>query len=116
MAKYPGVIRNPVNRVAVESQFSKNIDGFMFDGADGSQIIFWSYTGPGSVSVHTHEYDEYLIVIEGQYTLIIDGKKIPVKAGQEYLIEKGVAHGGEALTGTRTIDVFGGKRAKRGKT
>lgn len=45
--------------------------------------------------------------------MIIDGKKIPVRAGEEYLVKKGIKHGGEAIKGTRTIHCFGGKRAKR---
>jgi quercetin dioxygenase-like cupin family protein len=113
MKDFPEFLNNPVNEVAAASQFSKDIAGYVFDGADGSQVIFWTYRGVGQVANHAHEYDEYLLVIEGQYTLIIDGKRIPVNAGEEYLIKRGVLHGGDALAGTRTIDVFGGKRAKR---
>jgi hypothetical protein len=54
-----------------------------------------------------------MVVVQGQYTLIIDGKRIPLQTGQEYLINKGVSHGGEAVAGTRVIDSFGGKRVKR---
>jgi quercetin dioxygenase-like cupin family protein len=113
MGNFPEFIKNPTNRVSAASLFSKAIEGYLFDGADGSQVIFWTYSGPGQVPTHTHEYDEYLLVIEGQYTLILGEKRIPLNAGQEYLIKKGVPHGGEAVVGTRTIDVFGGKRAKR---
>ena len=113
MKEYPEFTKNPVNRVAATSKFSKNIDGYIFDGADGSQAIFWTYLGAGQVATHTHEYDEYLVVVEGQYTLIIGDQRSPLKAGQDYLIKKGIPHGGEAIIGTRTIDVFGGKRAKR---
>jgi len=48
-----------------------------------------------------------------RYTLLIDGRRIPVKAGEEFLIPRGVLHGGEVLAGTRTIHVFGGHRADR---
>jgi quercetin dioxygenase-like cupin family protein len=113
MNDFPDFIKNPVNRVTTASLFSKSIEGYIFDGADGSQAILWTYLGKGKVPTHTHEYDEYLLVVEGQYTLIIDEKRIPVNAGQEYLIKNGVAHGGDSIAGTRTIDVFGGKRAKR---
>jgi quercetin dioxygenase-like cupin family protein len=113
MKNFPEFIKNPVNKVAAMSTFSKNIEGYMFEGVDGSQAIFWTYIGDGQVATHTHEYDEYLVVIDGQYTLIIDGKRIRLRVGHEYLIKKGVPHSGEALQGTRTIDVFGGKRAKR---
>ena len=46
------------------------------------------------------------------YTLLLDGKRIPVKAREEYLIP-GMRHGGEVVAGTRTIHVFGGHRVDR---
>jgi len=52
-------------------------------------------------------------VVQGSYTLIINGERIPVKAGEEHLIPRGVAHGGEVLAGTRTIHAFGSHRADR---
>ena len=64
-------------------------------------------------AVHAHDYDEYMIVIQGRYTLIINGERIPVKAGQEYFIPSGVPHSGEVLAGIRTIHAFGGHRADR---
>lgn len=63
----------------------------MFDGADESQMAFWTCT----------------------HTLLIAGKRILIKAGDEYLIARGVHHGGEVMAGTRTIHVFGGHRADR---
>jgi len=52
-------------------------------------------------------------VVQGCYTLVIHGERIPVSAGEEYFIPSGVPHGGEALAGTRTIHAFGGHRAER---
>ena len=52
----------------------------MFDGADGSQMAFWTCC------------------------------EAAVSAAQ---IPRGVLHGGEVLTGTRTIHAFGGHRADR---
>jgi quercetin dioxygenase-like cupin family protein len=54
-----------------------------------------------------------MIVVQGCYTLIISGERIPVSAGEEYFIPRGVPHGGEVLAGTRTIHAFGGHRADR---
>jgi hypothetical protein len=45
--------------------------------------------------------------------LIIAGERIPLTAGKEYFIPRGVSHGGEVLAGTRTIHAFGGHRADR---
>jgi quercetin dioxygenase-like cupin family protein len=89
------------------------VEGYLFDGADGSQMAFWTCGESATSAGHTHAYDEYMLVVEGCYTLIIDGKGIAVKAGEEYLIPGGVAHSGEVLAGTRTIHAFGGHRADR---
>jgi nitroreductase len=62
---------------------------------------------------HEHDFDEYFVVIQGEYTLGIDGKKIPLTAGQEYFIQKKKPHDGRFIAGTRTIHAFGGKRADR---
>ena len=44
-----------------------------------------------------------MMVVQGCYTLIIGGQRIPIRAGEEYFIPKGLWHGGEPLAGTRTI-------------
>ncbi len=49
---------------------------------------------------HAHDYDEYMIVVQGSYTLIINGEPLPLEAGEEYLIPRGVLHSGEVLAGT----------------
>ncbi|OGO07834.1 MAG: cupin [Chloroflexi bacterium RBG_13_57_8] len=113
MKKFPEFLKNPANKISSASQYTRNIEGYVYDGADGSQVCFWTVQESGPSVEHVHDYDEYMLVVQGQYTLIIGGKRIPLKAGQEYLIKKGIRHGGEAIAGTRSIDVFGGKRAKR---
>jgi quercetin dioxygenase-like cupin family protein len=113
MNDFPDFMRNPANKIASASQYTQDIEGYVFDGADGSQMCFWTVHKGGPSAEHTHEYDEYMLVVQGQYTLIMGGKRIPVGPGQEYLIKKGISHGGESITGTRTIHAFGGKRAKR---
>jgi mannose-6-phosphate isomerase-like protein (cupin superfamily) len=87
----------------------------VFDGADGSQMAFWTCRESAASTPHAHDYDEYFIVVQGCYTLIIDGERIPVRAGEEYFIQKGTWHGGETVAGTRTIHCFGGQRAERVK-
>ena len=112
MDRFPDFMKNPINAIDSASQ-SKGIEGWVFDGADGSQMAFWECPLPGVSAEHSHSYDEYMLVVQGLYTLIIDGKKIPVEAGQEYLIPAGRAHSGEWPAATRTIHAFGGKRALR---
>lgn len=76
-------------------------------------MAFWTCSETARSVSHVHDYDEYMVVVEGCYTLIIDGKRVPLNRGDEFLIPRGVEHGGEVLTGTRTIHAFGGHRAER---
>ena len=113
MDSFPEFMRNPANRIAASEQATPGVEGYVFDGADGSQMAFWTCHEDAVSAAHTHEYDEYFTVVHGCYTLIVEGRRIPVKAGEEYFIPRGVLHGGEVVAGTRTIHAFGGQRAKR---
>jgi hypothetical protein len=59
------------------------------------------------------KYDEYIVVIQEVYTLIIDGKRISLNSGEEYFIPENTVPTGESTQDTRTIHAFGEKRAKR---
>jgi len=110
---FPDFMKNPANKIATSSQATPGVEGYVFDGADGSQMAFWTCRESAVSAPHVHDYDEYFVVVQGCYTLIIDGKRIPIGAGEEYFIAKGTWHGGEPIAGTRTIHAFGGRRAER---
>jgi quercetin dioxygenase-like cupin family protein len=112
MQDFPQFMKNPVNAIAAGAQ-SRGVQGFVYDGLDGSQMAFWTCSEGGHSAEHVHDYDEYMLVVQGSYTLIVDGRRIPVTAGQEYHLPKGLPHAGEFEAGTRTIHAFGGKRAAR---
>jgi len=97
-------MRKPINAV-VSHQRS--------DGADGSQVLVFQCATNGISKKHVHDFDEYFVVIQGEYTLGIEGKTIKLTSGQEYFIPKGIPHAGSFLAGTRTINAFGDKRAER---
>lgn len=113
MSDFPAFMKNPANRIARSNQATPGVDGFVFDGADGSQMAFWTCSQTAPSAPHVHDFDEYMLVVEGRYTLIIDGQRITLQRGDEYVIARGVEHAGEVLAGTRTIHWFGGKRADR---
>jgi len=113
MPDFPAFMKHPANRIATTSQATPGVEGYVFDGANGSQMAFWTCRNNAASAPHAHDFDEYMLVVEGCYTLIIDGQRIPVRAGEEYVIPHGVSHGGEVVAGTRTIHVFGGHRASR---
>jgi quercetin dioxygenase-like cupin family protein len=113
MNDFPEFMKAPRNKIATSSQYTKGIEGYVFDGADGSQMAFWTCAAGGTSKEHVHDFDEYMVVIQGKYTLMIGGRKIPLNGGDEYFIRRGLAHAGEYIAGTRTIHAFGGKRAQR---
>jgi quercetin dioxygenase-like cupin family protein len=113
MDEFPEFMKDRANLIAKSDQATPGVEGFVFDGGNGSQMALWSCRETAASSSHVHDYDEYMLVVQGCYTLIINGERIPVKAGEEYLIPRGVAHSGEVLAGTRTIHAFGGHRADR---
>jgi mannose-6-phosphate isomerase-like protein (cupin superfamily) len=76
-------------------------------------MAFWTCSETATSVEHIHDYDEYMVVVQGCYTLVIYGERIAVKAAEEYLIPCGVMHSGEGAAGTRTIHAFGGHRANR---
>lgn len=113
MNEFPGFMKNRLNMVDPSSQFTRGIEGFVYDGIDGSQMAFWTYEEDASSKEHEHACDEYILVVQGQYNLFIDGRIVSLRAGDEYHIPKNTMHGGEAVAGTRAIYAFGGHRAKR---
>ncbi len=114
MDDFPDFMKHPANRVATSNQATPGVEGYVFDGVDGSQMAFWTCRETAASAAHVHDYDEYMLVVQGRYTLIIDGARIDLRAGQEYFIPRGVPHSGEVVAGTRTVHAFGGHRADRG--
>ncbi len=108
-------MKNPLNKVDSSSQYTPGIEGYVFDGIDKSQMAFWTYNQKAKSEPHSHDYDEYIVVVQGQYTVIIENKTVILNPGDEYLIPKGILHGGHAEKDTRAIYAFGGIRVEREK-
>jgi quercetin dioxygenase-like cupin family protein len=113
MNDFPDFMKNPANRIARTNQATPDVEGYVFDGANGGQMAFWTCHQTASSAAHVHDFDEYVVVVEGCFTLIIEDERIPIFAGMEYFIPRGTPHAGEVVAGTRTIHAFGGHRAER---
>ncbi len=110
MKRFPEFMKNPVNRVPSDQQNTEDIEGYYFEGVDGSQVAFWECHADKTSKPHVHGFDEYMICVSGEYTAFLDGKKIILTPGDELFIPKGTEQWGDCKKGTRTIHVFGGKR------
>ena len=113
LAAFPDFARSPANRIAAASQFTEDVEGYVFDGADGSQVALWTAHADRVSSEHAHDFDEYVLVIEGHCTLVLGERRIALPAGAEFVVPKGTRQSMEVTAGTRTMHVFGGKRARR---
>lgn len=110
MNDFPEFMKTNGNAISANQQ-SKGAEGWVYTGNDGKQMAYWKCLADGTSEEHVHDFDEYFLVVQGVYTVIIDSKRISIEAGQEYFISKGTAHAGEFVAGTRTIHCFGGQRA-----
>jgi mannose-6-phosphate isomerase-like protein (cupin superfamily) len=113
MNDFPAFMKNPLNRIASASQYTDDIEGYVFDGADGSQVAFWTCAHDRVSALHCHEFDEYLLLIQGNCTVTMGETSVELRPGDELLVPKGTLQSVSCSAGTRTMHVFGGKRALR---
>lgn len=113
MEDFPKFMKAAANRIATKSQATPGVEGYVFDGADGSQAAFWTCHETAAAAPHVHEFDEYLVVIQGLYTIVFGDRRVSLRTGEEHVIPRGTPHGGETTSGTRVISVFGGRRVER---
>lgn len=113
MHEFPKFMKGAANRIASAAQHTAGVEGYIFDGLDGTQVAFWECRSDAKTEEHIHEFDEYFVVVEGCYVISMDGKELHVGAGQECVIRRGTRISGRVTAGTRTIHMFGGHRADR---
>lgn len=114
MDNFPAFMRNPLNRVDPSQEYSGvELEGYIFDGIEGSQMIAWLYPEEAESNYHTHDFDEYFVVVQGRFSGDIGGRAITLERGDECLIEAGTPHNGKYSAGSRCIFAFSKHRADR---
>ncbi|MBP7401223.1 MAG: cupin domain-containing protein [Clostridia bacterium] len=112
MEDFPDFMRRSANRIPTEEQNTPDIDGYVYTAADGSQMAFWTCRADRTSAVHVHPFDEYMTVVAGRYTVLLDGVEHVLGPGDELFIPAGTPQGGSCTAGTRTIHAFGGRRVR----
>jgi len=88
----------------------------MFEGRDGSQVIFWECDIQLESPPDKHPFDEYGLVVEGigRETRETNGKRQTkeLRRGDESLIPAETVHSAVDGPNYRAIDVFGAPRCK----
>jgi hypothetical protein len=65
MDDFPEFMKHPANRIAIAASATPGVEGYVFDGTDGSQMAFWTCRETASSAGHEHEFDEYTVVVAG---------------------------------------------------
>ncbi len=107
---FPDFMFSAKNKIPASQQNTADIEGYYYTAKDGSQMAFWTYKADRVSKEHKHDYDEWMLCVEGEYIVTIDGVEHKLLAGDELFIPKGSLQGGSVKAGTRSIHAFGGQR------
>lgn len=110
MKDFPVFMKSPKNLVGSHEQNTKDIEGYYYQAADGSQMAFWTAYADRTSQKHMHSFDEYMVCVCGSYIVFMNDQKYVLQPGDELLIPAETEHWGECIAGTRTIHAFGGTR------
>lgn len=109
---FPDFMKNGKNRVPSNAQNTDDIEGYYYEGPGGDQMAFWTYYSDQKSQKHMHDFDEYTIILSGQYTACFEDREIVLNPGDELFVPAGTLQWGRCIAGTRSIHAFGGKRIK----
>ena len=57
MDSFPEFMTRAPNRIAAGSQSTPGVEGYLFDGADGSQMAFWTCRETAASAAHRRAAD-----------------------------------------------------------
>jgi quercetin dioxygenase-like cupin family protein len=111
MKPFPDFVTTASNRVGGAPDSA--MKGYVFEGRDDVQIVFWQCKEGGVQPEQVHDFWEYALVVEGTFDGMVGGKPVHLKAGDECVIPPGTKHSGRYSTDYRAIDAFSAKRVSR---
>ena len=98
---YPNVI---TNLSEADIPF-KDIKAWTLQG-ERHQLVFYQMEINARIPEHSHEYGEWAMVIEGEIELTVEGKKMNVKKGDEWLTPARAKHNWTSLAKSRLVALF----------
>jgi quercetin dioxygenase-like cupin family protein len=113
MQTFPSFVTTPADRVAGAPDAA--MEGFVFEGAAGVQIVFWQCESGGEQPEQVHDFWEYALVVEGTFDGLVGGQPVHLEPGDECVIPPGTLHSGRYSKGYRAIDAFSSQRVVRAR-
>lgn len=105
LGEFPVFMKNAANRAADTA----SIERYVFNGAGGVQMELWHARSETHLPELPRDYEEYLVVLEGEYLLRINGMEFPLGPGREFVIPPQARVSARLAAGTRTLHGFGGR-------
>lgn len=112
LGEFPVFMKQPGSRAADDSRYPASIERHVLNGADGLQMEFWHARSDTSIPQALHDFEEYIMVVEGEYVLSINGMEFPLRPGREFVVPSHAHVSARLAAGTRTLHVFGGRPAR----
>ncbi len=81
------------------------VRGWIAQGED-HQLVFFEMKPTADVPPHSHEYDQWGVVLEGEMELTIGEDARVYGPGDDYVIPAGVTHSARFLSRARVLDFF----------
>lgn len=88
MEHFPDFMKDPKNKIDPAQQNTPDIEGYYYQGADGSQIAFWECYSDRTSKKHVHNFDEYTICVSGEYIACFQDKEVVLRPGDELYVPK----------------------------
>ena len=110
MRDFPQVIKNLPE---AELPF-KGVKAWFIQG-EKHQLVFFEMEANALVPEHSHDYDQWGIVVEGRMELTFSGNSRIFVKGDDYLIPAKAKHSAKFLTRVRVIDFFSEKNRYKPK-
>jgi quercetin dioxygenase-like cupin family protein len=107
---FPDFMKDVADRVPGNQQNTDAVEGYVFKGLGANQIAFWTCSENLESKWHAHAFDEWFVVIAGEYVLLLEGSEQVLRPGDETVVPSGVRQAARVSAGTRTIHAFGGQR------
>jgi quercetin dioxygenase-like cupin family protein len=82
---------------------------------ENHQLVFFQMEANAIISEHIHEYVEWMMIIEGEMELTIEGKTSKHEKGDEVLIPAHAKHKARFLTKSRLVGLFSERARYRTK-
>ena len=88
MKHFPGFMKNVKNKIDTSQQNTADIEGYYYEGKDDSQIAFWECLSDRISKKHSHDFDEYMLCVSGEYTAYLKDKEIILKPGDVCILKR----------------------------